>query len=355
MNRRDVLLSVAGGLSAVATGPLGRTWGATSSGRTGLGVCIYCLSIRRRAERAQRAATDFADPLRFLDYCCQLGAGGVQVPLGTRDDAYTAKLRKRAEDRGMFIEGIVGLPRDEADLERFEAEVRTAKRAGANAIRVVIIPGRRYERFHSADEFRRLAERGVKSLERAEPVAARHGVRLAVENHKDQRVPERLEVFRRISSEYVGACVDTGNSFALLEDPMEVVEAYAPWAFSVHLKDQAVREYEDGFLFADAPLGEGFFDLAGMVKVLRAANPQVPFSLEMITRDPLKVPCLTEDYWATFADVPGSDLARTLRVVRENARETLPAISDLPPDEQVKREEENVRRSLAYARDHLGL
>ena len=25
----------------------------------------------------------------------------------------------------------------------------------------------------------------------------------------------------------------------------------------------------------------------------------------MITRDPLKVPCLTEGYWTTFPDLPG--------------------------------------------------
>jgi sugar phosphate isomerase/epimerase len=190
----------------------------------------------------------------------------------------------------------------------------------------------------------------------AEPVAAKHGVRLAVENHKDQRITERLEVFKHISSEYVGACVDTGNSFALLEDPIEVVEAYAPWAFSVHLKDQAVQEYEEGFLFADIPLGEGFLDLSKMVAILRKANPAVQFSLEMITRDPLRVPCQTEKYWAALAGVPKRDLDRTLQTVRTFALDgPLPRVSHLPLDEQVAREEEGVRKCLAYARDHLNL
>jgi sugar phosphate isomerase/epimerase len=256
----------------------------------------------------------------------------------------------------MFIEGIAGLPRDQKSVERFEAEVRTAKEAGAQAIRVVIIPGRRYERFDSADEFRKFAAAGRKSLELAEPVAARHKMPLAVENHKDQRIPERLALLKHISSEWVGACVDTGNSIALLEDPIEVVEAYAPWAHCVHLKDQGVREYEDGFLLADVPLGEGFLDLPKMVAILRKAKPDVCFSFEGITRDPLKVPCLTEKYWATFADVPGRDLARTLRMVRAAApEEPLPRVSHLTLDGQVRQEEDNVKRSLAYAREHLGL
>jgi hypothetical protein len=180
-------------------------------------------------------------------------------------------------------------------------------------------------------------------------------VRLAVENHKDQRVDQRLELLEHISSEFVGACLDTGNSFALLEDPLAVVESYAPWAFSVHLKDQAVRRYQDGFLLADAVLGEGFLDLKKMVDCVRRAKPDVQFSLETITRDPLKVPCLTESYWPTFPTVPGSDLARTLRIVGDNEATHLLQVSSLPPDEQAEVELANVKRCLDFAHRRLGL
>jgi len=91
-------------------------------------------------------------------------------------------------------------------------------------------------------------------------------------------------------------------------------------------------------------------------EVLRKAKPEVRFTLEMITRDPLRVPCLTEKYWATMADVPGRELARTLRIVRAHAApEPLPRVTHLAPDRQVAREEGNVRECLAYAREHLGL
>ena len=355
MNRREMLGLLAGGVSGCVVAPSASLFARSATQKSRLGVCIYCLGIRSRAQRARGEENRFDDPVNFLEYCHQLGAGGIQVPLGAKDEAYAKKLRQKAESFEMFVEGIMGLPRDGTDVGRFEAEVRTAKWAGAETIRVTMIPGRRYERFDSATEFREFAKRGTKSLDLAEPVAARHQVRLAVENHKDQRVSERLALLERISSPYVGACVDTGNSFALLEDTMEVVEAYAPWAMSVHLKDQAVREYEYGFLFADAVLGEGFLDLERMVAILRRANPQVHFCLETITRDPLEVPCLTDKYWATLADVPGSDLARTLRTVRANASQELPEVSHLPLAEQVEREEDNVKRCLAYAREHLGL
>ena len=51
----------------------------------------------------------------------------------------------------------------------------------------------------------------------------------------------------------MGVNVDTGNSFALLEDPLEMVKAYAPWAFATHIKDMALAEYEDGFLVVTLP------------------------------------------------------------------------------------------------------
>jgi sugar phosphate isomerase/epimerase len=162
-------------------------------------------------------------------------------------------------------------------------------------------------------------------------------------------------LLKELDSPYIGACVDTGNSFALLEEPLAVVEALTPYAFSVHLKDQAVQEYDDGFLLADVALGDGFLDLKGMVSILRKAKPNVNFSLETITRDPLRVPCLAESYWPTFPDVPATDLVRTLRTVRARAAAELPAISTLSADQQVEIERKTVAKSLEYARTQLGL
>jgi sugar phosphate isomerase/epimerase len=360
-NRREVLLGMGGalglGLGSISANPQSEIRNSQSGGRSRLGICTDSYSLRGRANRGA-GEESFIEPLRFLTYCHDLDAGGVQMGIGKRDDAYAAQLRRQAEQWGMFIEGTMGLPKDQADVERFEAEVATAGNAGAAAIRVVMPSkgsGRRYEAYKSVEEFRQMRDRGRQSLELAASVMARHRIRLAVENHKDERVPEKLETIKRLSSEYVGVCVDVGNDIAFLEDPMEVVEAYAPWAFSVHLKDAAVREYEDGFLLADVPLGEGLLDLPKMVQVLRSRHPEVHFNLEMMTRDPLKVPCLTEAYWSAMGDIPGSYLARTLRMVRARGKEPLPQVSQLPAAEQYAREDENVKKCLSYAKEHLGL
>jgi len=135
-----------------------------------------------------------------------------------------------------------------------------------------------------------------------------------------------------------------------------VVEALAPFAFSTHLKDMAVQEYEEGFLLAEVPLGEGFLDLKEMVAILQKANPTIQFNLEMITRDPLKIPCLTPKYWATMENVPAAQLAAALAMVRRNAaKQPLPHTSGLDLDRQLALEDENVNVSFAYARERLGL
>jgi len=356
MNRRQFLLSTAGGLAAAVMARPARGVGTPEPAKSALGIADYSFNVRMTAERSGQVPKPLDDPLDFLKYCQGLGAGGVQIVIGSRSKAYTSTLREYAESHGMFIEDSASLPRDAGDVGRFEQTVRTAKEAGAKVVRIAF-GGRRYEQFDTAEQFKAFAERSWKSIQSAEPIAARQQIRLAIENHKDWRMAELLGMLKRLDSQYVGVCVDTGNSFALLEDPMEVVRAYAPWAFSVHLKDMAVCEYEDGFLLADVPLGEGSLDLPGMVQLLRKARPEIQFTLEMATRDPLKVPCLTEKYWATFADVTGTNLACALRYVRAHAsdRASLPRVSHLPLDEQIKLEEENVKKCLRYASEHLSL
>ncbi len=354
--RREIL---AAGLSAAlaprdarAGAPTPAT--ATTPAPGPLGLVIHSFPARSAGDRFRRPEDRFADPIRFLEYARSLGAGGVQVGIGARDDRYADDLRARAGAASMGLEGIITPPRDEGDLPRFEAEIRTARRAGAAIVRTALLAGRRYETFDSMAGFRDFAARSARSLALAAPVVVRHDVRLAVENHKDFRADELLALLDRLGCDHVGVCLDLGNGLALLEDPAEVVEALAPRAISTHIKDMAIEEYERGFRIAEVPLGAGVIDLPGAVRALRAARPEIRLNLEMITRDPLDVPCLGDRYWATFPDLPGRHLARALAFARSHPRGRPPArVGHLTPEERLRVEDENIRRCLAHARDHL--
>ena len=109
--------------------------------------------------------------------------------------------------------------------------------------------------------------------------------------------------------------------------------------------------YAEGFLLSEVPLGDGFLDLPGIVSMIRTANPNAHMMLEMITRDPLRVPCLTDKYWVTFPDRNGHYLAKTLVLVAEktNRLRPLPRISQLQKEEQIRVEQDNIKSCMVYA------
>jgi hypothetical protein len=118
----------------------------------------------------------------------------------------------------------------------------------------------------------------------------------------------------------------------------------------------AVEEYADGFLLAEVPLGQGMLPLKRMLDTIRSARPNVRFSLDMLTRNPLLIPCLNEKYWATFPDRNGVYLARMLRTVRANKpKKPLVMVDKMDQAAKLQFEQDNIRQCVDFARDGLGL
>lgn len=320
-----------------------------------MGVVVSSYRIRRSNKNNSVRYPPFRDAIELLEHCHSYGAGGVQVGVFGWETVFAKKVRDRREQLGMFIEGQIRLPKDEADLPAFESSVKAAQEAGANTLRVGV-GARRYEQFDSLEGFRAMKAQAWKSFRLAEPIVARRKVKLGIENHKDWRIPDMLEFMEGLSSEWIGACIDTGNSIALLEHPMETVEAFAKYAMTTHVKDMRVKEYEDGFLLSEVPLGEGFVDLGRVLDLCEQANPGIRFCLEMITRDPLKIPCLKDQYWATFDSMKPARLAGALAMVRKESDDrSMPSVSGRSLNNQLRYEETNIRKSFEYAASRLGL
>lgn len=354
ISRREALVTLSAASSAVLLGATQSGAAEHGPASSKMGIVTYAFGIHQKNQWAGRHQ-GLSPALALLEEAHQLRAAGIQVDLGPKDAAQAADLRRRAESYGMYLEASISPPKSADDVERFEKGIAVAQEAGATLARTVILPGRRYEEFKSLEQFHKAEQHGLQSLQWAEPILARKRFKLAVENHKDQRISEKLATIKSLGSEFVGLCVDVGNSFTLMEDPLEVARAYAPYAFTAHFKDQAVREKPDGFWFADVPLGEGFLDLPATIKALQSAKPDIHLNLELITRSPLDVPCLTEAFWVTMPDVPARDLARTMEIVKSrSAPKPFVDVSILPVEQQLSLELNNVRQSLAYAREHLG-
>ena len=293
----------------------------------------------------------------ILEHCRSLGLGAVRLTVPQGGPDAVRAVRKKLDAYGMRCIVSVAPPRSDADVAAYDAVIAAAREMGAVTTHASFTQ-RRYEEFDTFEAFKASFEAHKKSVERAEPILRKHKVRLAIENHKGWRAAEHAAWVKQVGSEYVGVCYDFGNNLALCEDPADTYRLLAPLTFYVSFKDMTVAPYDDGFLLSETALGEGILDIPGMVKGLQQRDPGMIFALEMITREPLKIPVFTKKYWATFDDayspLPGRDLARMLEIVR-TSKKPLTTTAGLSPEQALKLEDDLIDRSIVYARKNLSL
>ncbi|MBM3844779.1 MAG: TIM barrel protein [Verrucomicrobia bacterium] len=328
---------------------------ASNSPGSRIGICTFSCHQHWKAVASKQENVKFNDALSFLRYARELGAQGVQTALRSKDAVAAKQIRSLTEQTNGYYEGELSLPKNRSDLAGFETDVRLTREAGATVARGVLSNGRRYEVFKTLEDFHSFQAQAKQTLQLVEPVLRRHRLKLAIENHKDYTTDELLDLMAKIGSEWIGVLVDTGNNMALLEEPHGVIEKLAPFALSVHLKDMAVQPCADGFLLSEVPLGTGMLDLTRIVHALLRANRSIVFNLEMATRDPLTVPCLTPGYWASFgADRKTAYLDAMMQRVKANPpRGPIPQMTGKPVAQQLAEEETNNRQGLAWMQKHI--
>ena len=341
MTRRSFFASVAGAAAASAIH-------AAPSVRSAMGFSPDCFPLSHPGRNGT-----FLD---YLQYSYEHGAGGAQGYINNFDPAYLKSIRDFAEKTGMYVEITTMLPKDDAASADFEKVVKAAQEVGAKCMRSVCLGGRRYETFNNLPDWQKFMSDSKAKLARIVPILERNKMHIGIENHKDWTVEQMVPLLKSYDSEYLGVCIDWGNNMSLLDDPVEVVERLAPFCINSHIKDMSVEEYADGFYLAEVPLGQGMLPLKKMMDMILAARPNVKFSLDMLTRNPLLIPCLNEKYWITFQDRPGYYLARMLRTVRANKpKKPLVWLDKLDKAAQLQFEQDNIRQSVEFARDGLGL
>jgi 3-oxoisoapionate decarboxylase len=327
--------------------------------RTSMCLTYTSFAVRMLQGRDILKSTAAALPADALfDLCDKFECGGAQLDwsqIVSVEPTALLALRKRVEASHLALELSVPSKYLES-AEAYAEMVRVATALGVERIRVALLYGRRYETFKTRDEWTAWGAKWRTTLLTMRKAFDDSPIIVGIENHKDWHAAELVELLRLIASPRVGACVDFGNNISLLESPLETVRTLAPFAVTTHLKDMAVKPTVEGFGLSEVPLGDGFLPLAEIIAILRAQRPDVPMCLEMITRDPLPVPYKTDRYWVAI-DRPTPDvLSRFEQEVLGKAwTRDLPTISGLSPEAQIAAEDENVRRSVDYARRTLKL
>jgi sugar phosphate isomerase/epimerase len=293
-------------------------------------------------------------PVRYVEYCRMMGAGGIQAGFTTDLAAIRAKL----DELEMYYEGNAALPTTiDGDTAPFEQSLLAARALGATCVRAVSrsLPGgtgRRYETFTSYAQYQEWERTANAIVERVLPIAEKHRIAIALENHKDRAAEDHAAFLKRVSSEWLGSLIDPGNNMSFMEAPEHTVTLLAPFVKAVSLKDMGVAPYEDGFLLSEVVFGTGCTDQKALFEIARKYNPRVQATEELITRDPLRVPVLTDDYYRSFPAEVRARRDAWMAMVREKQTK-LPIVSTLSPAEQLKAEEDNHRATLAWGLKNL--
>lgn len=215
----------------------------------------------------------------FLDRAKQLGCEGVSLEscfFPDFSEKYLTGLRRRLDDLGFdrvyawgHPDGLEAGGSEKAKAEMI-AHIEHAKLIGAPVMRVV--GSSLMFRFAPHEpQLKRLSE----WFREATDIAAKHGIRLAVENHIDYNSDEILWLIEQVGSEYFGINLDTANFLRVLDDPIEATRKLAKHVYATHVKDILpvkgvnVREW---YYFSSVAAGEGLIEIEKIAQVLKDAG-----------------------------------------------------------------------------------
>jgi len=284
----------------------------------------------------------------YLDLAASLGLAGVQFAdvrhFASLDAGYLRELRERAEASGLYIEFGTG----GTSPEKLKPALEACRHLGCCILRTFVGARRREPNPPLEAQIARAAA----DLAEIAPQAEDLGVKIAIENHQDLTSGELLALLERVDHPAVGVCLDTGNSLAVLEDPLAAAENLAAYTFTTHMKDYRLIRSAEGFWLIGCGLGEGDVDLPGILQRLRAAGPVRDLHLNIeAPLEKIPVRLLRREFWQGFEEVKARDLAPLLRLAWEDREEILmPWEQGMDEAAMLACEDRQVRRSVAYLR-----
>lgn len=120
-------------------------------------------------------------------------------------------------------------------------------------------------------------------LRKVLPEFKRCGVTIGVENHGLHTTSQLAGLFNNIKSLFLGCCLDTVNSFEILEGTEQVVNNLLPYTVNLHIKDFDVQrvKHKMGFEILGKPAGEGRLGISNLLRLLKEHGKDINVILEL--------------------------------------------------------------------------
>jgi 3-oxoisoapionate decarboxylase len=315
------------------------------------------------------------DAFQHLEYVEQQKLDAVQFSslndFGSLEPAYLAKVKQRAEELGVRLDGGTGCvcelskswdPSRGTPRAVLEQGLEVAHAIGATVMRCYM--GSQLDRYGDKP-LEQLIEATVRNFKAVRTKAVDLNVKVAIENHKDMQSWQVKTLIEEAGKDYVGSNLDLGNPCNVMEDPLTALETLGPYAVTTHIRDSAVYEVPRGAAVQWTALGDGSVNFKKVVKRYEEICPQASFQLEIITgRPPETLPYLEAAFWKTYQGMPARDFAAFValaksgqpfsgRMVIEDVEGKAPSGPFKPALEYQQRYD--LERSLQYAKEVLGV
>jgi sugar phosphate isomerase/epimerase len=323
---------------------------AEAAPSTRLGVDLYSL-------RSQNWT-----PIQLLDYCAERKAKVVHFSevrfIGGLEPENLRQVRAHAEKVGIEVE--IGMMSICPTSKMFQAAAGTAEEQLTRMIGAAVTVGSKIVRCvlgSSADRLPGPIEKHIESaakvLRNVRSKAVDSNIKIAIENHAgDMQGRELKSLIELAGTDFVGACIDSGNPLWTLEDPHVTLETLAPYALTSHLRDSAVWRVPDGAAVAWVRMGEGNVDIEGFVRKYATLCPGRALSIESIVMGPRTYAFHDPKFWDAYRTVPAWEFERFLEVADRG--KPRPAEPRLSGEAAQKKEREDLDASLQYAAKLLG-
>ena len=215
--------------------------------------------------------------------------------------------------------------------ETLEEAIRATRAIGGTVIRLHLTPVLEGARARQGQKWEQMLRHARLTLNREARKAADAGLTVAIENHQDLG-SEELLAFAEEAGTNVGIALDTGNPFAVAEDPVAFARRVAPRVQHVHLKDYVSQFTPEGFRLIRCPIGDGCVplqEIADEIFRLKAeatknsfvasgfsrkdgADAVLTASIEVGALDVRHVRIFAPDWWEGYPARPATELRTAL-------------------------------------------
>jgi sugar phosphate isomerase/epimerase len=195
--------------------------------------------------------------------------------------------------------------------------VRRAKAIGSSVLRLHLTPVLEGARASWGARWTEMVAHARCTLKQDVANASDAGLVVAIENHQDLGSEELLAIAEELGPQ-VGLVLDTGNPFAVGEDPVAFTRRAAHRIRHVHLKDYVAAFTSEGYQLVRCAIGDGCVPFEEIIALLASQHSALTASIEPGALEARHIRLFTPGWWDGYPPRDASELGIMLGRLRRN-------------------------------------